>query len=809
MKIKTFFKNCFPYVYLTISLVIAFGLISVFEIYSKVSNGIKLPNVASVLYYQLLNDFSSGILIGLLFFPIFMLFYFIRKPWSVTVIKVIFSLLIIGQFALVKYNLTTLVNLGADVLGYSFSDMYTTVTASESLSFFYFIPFIVCPLLFLGINNLFVSYEKPKIIYIVSSVILLLIGGLNLVDANVSDAAYQNKLSFFTHDIYRFQTDKDAFSAADLFYKKEYPLVQSFQSSPDVLAPYFEIKEEKPNIVMIIVEGLGAEFIGKNAYRGFTPYLDSLIPKSLYWENFVSNAGRTFGALPSILGSLPYGEKGFLEMNPLPSNISLVSILKANEYTTSFYCGDESSFDRKINFLEYNGIDNVIDINKFGPGYEKTKENSGGFTWGYPDGEIFKKTLAELDSRKLPRLDIIMTLTNHEPFDFPAKKEYLNKVDNILNSNKTLEISKSEVNTYKDIFACLLYTDNSIKNFIESYKKRPEYKNTIFVITGDHRLIPIAQKDKLCRFHVPLYIYSPLLKKPQSFKSVSSHWDITPSLVSFLMNNYKMNKMEKTAWMSTGLDTVKKFRNIHTIPIMQNKGSINEMIYKDYLLSNGDLFKINENFDLAKVNDSEMLKTIKDSLTEAKKLNAYLTQKNKIIPNSINIYTKPAFEFSKEDMATIKKLTKGLTYDEIFFQARDFAFNKERTKARLLCNYILNEFPNYADVRTLKGRTLAWDKNYVKAEAEFLEVIKRTPYYNDSYLALMDMYWWSNQNKKGIAIGKKGLDNKVDTPDLGVKLAQAYFREANYQMANKIIDSVLKKHPKQVELIKIKKTFAQ
>jgi hypothetical protein len=43
--------------------------------------------------------------------------------------------------------------------------------------------------------------------------------------------------------------------------------------------------------------------------------------------------------------------------------------------------------------------------------------------------------------------------------------------------------------------------------------------------------------------------------------------------------------------MSTGLDTVKQFRNIHKIPIMQNKGNINEMIYKDYL-SNGDLFKI-------------------------------------------------------------------------------------------------------------------------------------------------------------------------------------------------------------------------
>jgi hypothetical protein len=37
---------------------------------------------------------------------------------------------------------------------------------------------------------------------------------------------------------------------------------------------------------------------------------------------------------------------------------------------------DESSFDRKINFLEYNKIDNVVDINNFWKGYVKTKENS-------------------------------------------------------------------------------------------------------------------------------------------------------------------------------------------------------------------------------------------------------------------------------------------------------------------------------------------------------------------------------------------------------------------------------------------------
>lgn len=812
MKIKFPFKTTSNYIYLIFSLILTFWLITIFEIFSIVSNGIEVQ-VASTLTFKLINDLWTGIIIGLLLLPLYLAFIYIKKPFNDIAIKILFCLIVIGQFALVKYSLTTLINLGADILGYSMGDMYTTVTASESLSYLYFFPFILFPMVYLGINlginTALINYTNEWKTYIISGIVVLTVVSLRFTIPEVSNTPYQNKLSFFTTDIIRFQNDKNLTNSANLFYKKEYPLVKPFKSSEDVLSPFFEINEEKPNIVLIIVEGLGSEFIGKNAYRGFTPYLDSLIPKSLYWENFVSNAGRTFGALPSLVGSLPYGEKGFLELNPLPSHVSLISVLKANEYTTSYYSGDESSFDRKINFLEYNGIDNVIDINKFGPGYEKTKENAGGFSWGYPDAEIFKKTLSEIVGKKEPRLDIIMTLTNHEPFDFPSKNVYLKKVDSISNSNKNIGASAAEIKAYKDIFACLLYTDNSIKNFMASYAKRPDYKNTIFIITGDHRLIPISQRDKLSRFHVPFYIYSPMLKKTETFKSVSSHWDVTPSLLSFLINNYKFNKMGKTTWMSQGLDTTKQFRNIHRIPLMRYKGSINDYIYKDYLYSDGELFKITENFKTNKIEDQAILKTISDSLQEFKRLNAYLTQKNKIIPNSLNIYTQPAFEFSAKELAFIKKLTKGLKFDEIFLLAREFAFNKEREKARLLCNYILNELPNYGDVRTLKARTLAWDGDYKNAEMELLNVIKRTPFYNDSYLALMDVYWWSGQNEKGIAIAKIAMKNDVTTPELGLKLAQAYKRTNNLVKSNKIIDSIIKKYPKNNDYLNFKKTLKE
>lgn len=810
-KIKSILNNsCFnnyTYIHLTFSIIVTFWLLSLFEIYSTISNGSENQNIGATLLYKLLNDFWAGFGIGLLFIPFYFALLYIKKPLEVLLIKVLFALVIIIQFALVKYSLATHINLGADLLGYSMDDIYTTVTASESLSLLYFLPFIIMPLLYLGINYLLNKFTNGRQIYATSFIFIIILGSLKLVVPDSSAAVFQNKLNFLVTDILKFQNEKSALDASNLFYKKEFPLLKPFKETEDVLAPFFNIQSEKPNIVIIMAEGLGSDFIGNNSYGGFTPYLDSLTSKSLYWENFVSNTGRTFGVASSLLGSLPYGEKGFLELGSLPSHISLLSVLKANDYTTSYYCGDDSSFDRKINFLEYNEIDHITDINKFGSGYVKTKENSGGFSWGYPDAEIFKKTLSELDSKKMPRLDVIMTLSNHEPFDFPSKNVYLKKVDNILNTSRTLGVKKEELGVYKDIFAALLYTDTSIKNFMEAYAKRPEYKNTIFIITGDHRLIPIPQKDELCRFHVPLFIYSPMLKKPEKFKSISSHWDVTPSLLSFLMNNYKFNKLEKTAWMSEGLDTVRKFRNIHKIPLMRYKGSVNDYIYKDYMYSDGELYKINEDFGIYKVNERELLKTVTDSLKEFKRLNAYLTKKNKIFPASLNIYSQPAIQFSKEELATIRQLTKGLNFDQTFIIARDLALKKDYKKARLLCNYILKEIPNHADVRTLKGKTFAWEGNYKDAEIEMLNVIKKTPYYIDVYLALMDIYWWSNQNKKEIDVAKIASKNEINNPRIDFKLAEAYKRMENPKEAKNIINNLLKKHPKNTNYLTFKKSL--
>ncbi len=219
------------------------------------------------------------------------------------------------------------------------------------------------------------------------------------------------------------------------------------------------------------------------------------------------------------------------------------------------------------------------------------------------------------------------------------------------------------------------------------------------------------------------------------------------------------------------------------------------MIYKDYLYADGELFKIKENFGTYKVTEEEIKTTIEDSLMAFKKMNAYVTQRNKIFPDSLNIYVTPKIKFTKEQLAIITKHSKDKTFDELLFIARDKAFEKDYKAARVLCDFILNEYPNYTDARILKGRTLAWEGVYEQSEKVLLNSIQRSPYYDDAYLAILDMYWWSGQDIKSKDIFEQAIANEVLNPEISFKMAKAYQRLEKVEQANVVIDSIIKIHP--------------
>ncbi|MGG6231642.1 sulfatase-like hydrolase/transferase [Tenacibaculum sp. SDUM215027] len=801
-------KSLLTYLKVLTALLVMFWLLGMMEVFTSFKETHTIVHVLKLIVYKLLHASITVVIIGILFFPIYYLLGLGNKKLA-EIIAIVFGLfLVIGEFSLVKYSITTLLNLGADLLGYSYDDIYKTVASSESFSITNYLFFLAIPLLFLVLVYLFKKKIPEKFFLKTTLGLLVLAILLKFFNSEFNEAKYQNKISFLATDILKFKLDEVQTYDYQPEDVNEYPLLKSSEETKDVLGSFFNTKLQKPNIVVIVMEGVGSEFVDGNSYSGFTPYLDNLITKSLYWENFVSNTGRTFGVLPSLTGSLPFGDTGFLEIIKTPAHLSLFNILKANGYTTSYYTGTQSSFDKIVNFLEYNNVDFIVDENKYGPSYVKTG-GVDGFSWGYPDAEMFKKVVSTLKDKKQPRLDVIATLSNHEPFVFPEKEVYEKKVDSMLNTSQTFGVSKREIESKKEIYATLLYSDNSLKNFMKSYKERTDFDNTIFVITGDHRLIPIEQKDKLCRFHVPMLIYSPMLKKAQRFKSVSSHLDVAPSIYSFLTNNYALESLKQTAWLGTGLDTAKKFRNIHQIGLMRYKGGLKDFIYGEYLFSDGDLYKIDSTFETRKIYDEKILSEVKKSFEEFKAINKYVTQQDKIYPEVIYEKKQPGIQFTEEEQTIIREITEGKTFDEVFLIARSKAFDGDRTGARLLCDFILRTMPNHADARILKGRTLSWDGEYKEAEKLLLNAVERHPFYDDAYVALLDLYWWSGQENKSIAVAKEAYINEIKNPDISFKLAKACQRLKQKTKAVKIIDSLLNIYPDKKEYVELEKALKE
>jgi uncharacterized sulfatase len=182
-----------------------------------------------------------------------------------------------------------------------------------------------------------------------------------------------------------------------------------------------------------------------------------------------------------------------------------------------------------------------------------------------------------------------------------------------------------------------MYADNAVRNFINSYSARADFSNTIFLITGDHRMPEIPMSTKIDRYHVPLIIYSPLLKRSQIFGSISSHLDITPSLLSFFKHQYNFKVPTIATWMGGGLDTAHAFRNIHSYPLMQTKNDVTDYLMGDHMLNNEDLFKISDNMNLDPVDDDKEKAKLKAAFATFKQKNNKLLKGTSMLPDSLLI----------------------------------------------------------------------------------------------------------------------------------------------------------------------------
>lgn len=564
----------------------------------------------------------------------------------------LWSLFLLWQVGLEQYYLTSRVPLGADLFGYSLAEIRTTVggAAGSGIGLAGWVAVLV-PLALLWTLLAWRARARGAFATLLLPVLLLTGAAAWLLPLAVGAGGLRNdaardlvtsKGAYFVADNLRWaRSDASAavapvaaaatptarLGAAD----PEYPFLRR-DTTPDALGPYFGPTRDgrPPNIVVIVVEGLGRSFSGPNAALGsFTPFLDELAARSLYFDNFLANQGRTFGVLPSLFGSLPTAERGFAALGPkMPAHAGLFNVLHRQGYRTAFYGGFDSDFDNERRYLQLQEVDDLVDLRSFGPGYQVNPFDS----WGYADRELFSRVLADNARLRAPFVLGVQTMSMHPLYRFPGQAAYQTRVEQRL---ETLGIPASRRAAYRgqaDIYSTILYTDDQLRRYFDAVKTAPWYPDTIFVVTGDHRLPEIPQDTYVERYHVPLLIHSPLLREPARIRAVSSHMDVTPSLLALLAHTYGLQRPAQAAWVGSGLDMAGEFRSGHDFPIKHTKTSEPDYVAGRWLLHDDRVYELQDGMRAAEIDDAALRAQVTRSLQRYQAANAGFLRKLELSP---------------------------------------------------------------------------------------------------------------------------------------------------------------------------------
>jgi len=321
----------------------------------------------------------------------------------------------------------------------------------------------------------------------------------------------------------------------------------------------------KENVIIIILESFAREYIGAlnkdlegGTYKGYTPFIDSLIMESLTFDVSLSNGKKSIDAMPSVLASIPSLETPYVISHYANNQVNgLATLLKKKGYYTTFYHGALSRSMGFDSFARMAGFEGYVGIEKY-----PYKEDLDGM-WGVWDESFFKFFADQLNDFPQPFLASIFSLSSHHPFIVPDK--YKNK------------FRKGPA----PILEVVGYTDFAVKEFFKKIADKPWFSNTLFVITADHTNESVHKEfqNNVGSFSIPIIFYKPGSSLKGIKKRIAQQIDIMPTILSYLNydeeyiafgNNLLDDSYESFAYNTNG-STYHLYMRDHILEMIDNK----------------------------------------------------------------------------------------------------------------------------------------------------------------------------------------------------------------------------------------------
>ncbi|HTM97880.1 MAG TPA: LTA synthase family protein, partial [Pedobacter sp.] len=318
---------------------------------------------------------------------------------------------------------------------------------------------------------------------------------------------------------------------------------------------------KKLNVVFLIIESLGKEHIGAlnkdlegGNYKGYTPFLDSLVDKSFTSSHTYANGRKSIDALPSIISGIPSIREPFV-LSSYSGNktTSIAKLLGDKGYETAFFHGAPNG---SMGFSAYTNLAGIK--NYFGK-TEYANDNDFDGIWGIWDEPFMQYMAKTINTFKQPFFSAFFSVSSHHPFKVPEK--YIGK------------FPKGPLPVQEPIG----YTDFAIRRFFATASKMPWYKNTLFVICADHATVSFLPEYQTLPgyFSVPILFYYPGGDLKGKTDKLIQQADIMPTVLNYL--NYDK------PYFAFGFDAFNEKNNNFVV----NNNDGNFSLYQgDYLLQN-------------------------------------------------------------------------------------------------------------------------------------------------------------------------------------------------------------------------------
>lgn len=279
------------------------------------------------------------------------------------------------------------------------------------------------------------------------------------------------------------------------------------------------------NVVVILMESFAGHSVGAlGDESNITPYFDKLSKEGLLFDRFFSNGTHTHQGMFATMACFP-NLPGFEYLMQTPEGSHKLSGLPqllsgARKYDDVYVYNGDFAWDNQSGFFSNQGMTNFIGRNDFvNPVFSDP-------TWGVSDQDMFDRGAQELKAREgkgRPFYALLQTLSNHTPYALPTNLP----VERVTGHG-----------TLDEHLTAMRYSDWALGQFFEKAKKEPYYKDTLFIVVGDHGFgnnEQITEMD-LGRFNVPMLMIAPGLQDKFGTRSsiVGTQIDIVPTIMGRL-----------------------------------------------------------------------------------------------------------------------------------------------------------------------------------------------------------------------------------------------------------------------------------